>query len=130
VVGSSHAQFLPTITSGDSSCQEAVLNASATQPTRSGRAYRVSILGPAQVEAYSDLHVTLDSQHGVVHVFSADAQTHYLTIPIAHALIEWKDPAELQPQLRVPPFGAGAFEQVGEQMQRMIAGMRHGLGDR
>lgn len=96
-------------------------------PNRSGLAFRVSILGPQQVEAYSDVHVVIDPDHAAVHVFAADGATHYLTIPSGAALIEWKDPAALNPQMRLPAFGPGTFEQVGEQVQRMMEGMRHGL---
>jgi hypothetical protein len=97
-------------------------------PRTSGRAYRVSLLGQEQVEAYPSVHVELDAEHSVVHLFSGDGATHYLTLPLARALIEWEDPAPLQPQLRLPPFGAGAFDQMGEQMQRMVQGIQHGMG--
>jgi hypothetical protein len=100
----------------------------AVNPTTSGVAFRVSILGLEQVEAYANVYAALDPEHDVVHVFSSDRQTHYLTIPITRTLIEWKDPSGLQPQLRLPPLGAGAFEQLGEQMQRMMEGMAHGMG--
>lgn len=100
----------------------------AGAPQTAGPAYRVSILGPEQVEAYMNVHVVIDREHPVLHVFAADATTHYLTIPLSSALVEWKDPSALNPQLRMPGFGAGAFEQLGEQVQRMMEGMRHGLG--
>ena len=52
--------------------------------------------------------------------------THYLTLPLERRLIEWEEPSPLEPQLGMPPLGAGAFEQLGEQMQRMIHGMQRG----
>ena len=45
-------------------------------PTTAGPVFRVSILGEQQTEAYEQVYAQLDSAHGVVHVFSADAQTH------------------------------------------------------
>lgn len=102
---------------------------SNVNPSTAGAAFRVSILGQEQTESYRDVHVAIDPENHVVHVFSADARTHYLTVPIASTLIEWRDPSPLGPQLRLPPFGAGAFEQIGEQMQEMLKGMRHGLGE-
>lgn len=97
-------------------------------PRTSGRAFRVSILGSDQVECYTDVHVELDGANAVVHVFDADARLHYLTIPLSVALIEWQDSAVLQPEMRLPAFGAGAFQHLGEQVQRMVEGMTHGLG--
>lgn len=104
------------------------MNAPAVNPTQSGAAFRVSIIGPEQAEAYMNVHAALDAEHGVVHVYSSDAQTHYLTIPISSALIEWRDPSALQPQVRIPPFGPDAFEHLGEQMQRMAQGIGRGFG--
>jgi hypothetical protein len=104
------------------------MNIAAADPTRSGPAFRISILGPEQVESYMNVHVSLDVDLPVVHVFSADGSTHYLTIPLASALIEWKDPSVLHPQMRLPPFGTESFEQMGEQVRRMMEGMKHGLG--
>ena len=89
------------------------------RPTTSGPAYRVTLMGPQQAEAYEKVFAVLDAEHGVVHVLDAETTTHYLTIPIASVLIEWEDPAVLQPQPRMPPFGAAAFERLGEQVQRM-----------
>ena len=97
-------------------------------PTTSGPAFRVSILGPEQSEAYERVHVVLDERYGVVHVFGADGQTHFLTIPLSRALIEWHDPAALQPQPRIPPYGAGAFERLGVQVQRMAEGVSRAFG--
>ena len=95
-------------------------------PTTSGLAFRVTIMGPQQAEAYERVHAVVDSAHAVVHLFSHDGQTHYLTIPAGSALIEWKDPTELRPRLRVPPFGPGAFDGFGEQIQNMMKGF-HGF---
>ncbi len=97
--------------------------------TTAGPAFRVTILGPEQSEAYEQVYARLDSAHQVVHVFSADGQTHYLSIPIGSALIEWKDAAALQPRPRIPPYGPGAFESLGEQMQRMMEGMGRAFGE-
>ena len=92
----------------------------------SGPAFRVTIMGPQQAEAYERVFAVLDSEHGVVHLFGHDGQTHYLTIPASSTLIEWKDPTELRPRLRVPPFGPGAFDGFGEQIQNMMKGF-HGF---
>jgi hypothetical protein len=97
-------------------------------PTTAGPAFRVSVLGEQQSEAYEMVYVQLDAANCVVHVFSADAQIHYLTIPIQRVLVEWLDPSALEPQVRMPPFGAGAFERMGEQVQRMADGMGRALG--
>lgn len=99
-----------------------------TSPTTVGLAFRVSILGEQQTESYERVHVRMDPTLGVVHVFSADEQTHYLTIPATRALIEWSDPAALNPQLRLAPFGPGTFERMGEQVQRMVEGMGRTFG--
>ena len=97
-------------------------------PTTAGPAFRVSILGEQQTESYERVYAQLDPAHGVVHVFSADGQTHYLTIPTARALVEWNDPAPLVAQMRIPPFGPGTFERMGEQVQRMVDGMGRTFG--
>ena len=96
-------------------------------PTTSGPAFRVTILGPQQAEAYEHVYATIDEARGVVHLFSHDGKTHYLSIPASAALVEWKDPTELRPRLRVAPFGPGAFDGFGEQIQNMMKGF-HGFG--
>jgi hypothetical protein len=88
-------------------------------PQIAGVAFRVTIIGPQQAEAYENVHAVLDDKRGVVHVFSADTHTHFLTIPLGSALIEWKDPTELNPRPRIPPFGPGAYGHFGEHIQRM-----------
>ena len=95
-------------------------------PTTAGLAFRVTIMGPQQAEAYEHVYALLDDARGVVHLFGHDGRTHYLTIPAGSALIEWKDPTELRPRLRVPPFGPGAFDGFGEQIQNMMKGF-HGF---
>ena len=104
------------------------MNEPSATPRLSGRAFRVTLLISEPAEAYRDVRVQIDGQAGLVHVFSADGRTHYLSMPASSTLVEWEDPAALQPQIRVPPLGAGAFDQMGEQMQRMIQGMQHGMG--
>jgi hypothetical protein len=96
-------------------------------PTMSGPAFRVTIMGPQQAEAYERVYAVIDDARGVVHLFSHDAKTHYLSIPAGAALIEWKDPTELRPRPRVPPYGPGAFDGFGEQIQNMMKGF-HGVG--
>ena len=93
-------------------------------PTTSGPAFRVTILGPQQAEAYENVYAVIDEARRAVHLFSHDGTTHYLTIPAGAALVEWKDPTELRPRLRVPPFGPGAFDGFGEQVQNMMKGFR------
>jgi len=100
----------------------------AIEPTTSGPAYRVTLLAPQQAEAYQGVYVRLDAQRGVVHLYSADGQTHYLTLPAGATLIEWLDPAVLEPRPRVPAFGARAWEQFGEQIQRMSEGVGRAFG--
>src|SRR5687767_13420352 len=97
-------------------------------PTRAGPAFRVTIIAPQHAEAYGNVYAVIDPDHAVVHVLSADGQTHYLTIPIHHALIEWRDPTSLEPQPRIPPFGAGAFERLGKEVQKMAEGMGRAFG--
>ena len=97
-------------------------NDTAPSPTTAGPAFRVTLMGAQHAEAYEGVYADLDAQHGVVHVFSSDRQVHYLTIPLGSALIEWQDPAMLQPQPRLPAFGPGAFHRIGEQMQQMFEG--------
>jgi len=97
-------------------------------PTTSGPAFRVTILGPQHAEAYEHVYAAIDEARGVVHVFSHDASTHYLSIPAGAALIEWRDPTELNPRVRMPPFGPGAFDGFGEQIQNMMKGF-HGFGN-
>ena len=96
---------------------------SAPMPTTTGVAFRVTIFGAQQAEAYQNVHVLLDDRRGVVHLFAADGRTHYLTIPLGSALIEWKDPSELDPRPRVPPFGLGAYQGFAEHVQRMAKDM-------
>ena len=93
------------------------------QATTSGPAYRVTVVGPQHTEAYEGVQALVDADRGVVHVFGADGATHYLTIPLTSALIEWHDPTPLQPQPRFPPYGTGAFERLGEHVQRMAEGI-------
>ncbi|MBW3628028.1 MAG: hypothetical protein KY464_01910 [Gemmatimonadetes bacterium] len=104
------------------------MNAPDVAPITAGLAYRVTIIGPQQAEAYENVHAILDGERGVVHVFDRDARLHYLTIPLAAALIEWKEPSPLNPRPRLPPFGPGAFEHFGEHMQRMAQEMSEGFG--
>lgn len=103
------------------------MNTPVVNATTSGPAFRVTILGE-QHEAYEGVYAKIDADHGVVHVLSADALTHYLSIPINLALIEWHDPAALQPQPRVAPFSADAFQRMGEHVQRMAEGMSRSFG--
>lgn len=104
------------------------MNSPVVKPTTSGAAFRVTIIGPQQAEAYENVYAILDSEFGVVHVLSADRTIHYLTIPITSALVEWEDPAALGAQPRMPPFGPGAFQRLGEQVQRMAEGMGNAFG--
>jgi hypothetical protein len=92
-------------------------------PTTSGVAFRVTILAPQQAEAYEHVYAVQDEARGVVHLFGADGLTHYLTIPAGCALIEWKDPTELRPRLRMPPFGPDAFDGFGASIQNMMKGI-------
>jgi hypothetical protein len=103
------------------------MNTPVINATTSGPAFRVTILGK-QHEAYAGVYAKLDAEHGVVHVLSRDAQTHYLSIPINLALIEWQDPAPLEPQPRIDPFSAAAFDRMGEHAQRMAEGMSRAFG--
>ena len=103
-------------------------NVLPVDPTRAGPAFRVTLIGPQHAEAYANVYALIDPDHAVVHVLSADGQTHFLSIPIQHALIEWRDPAPLDPQPRIPPFGSGAFERLGEEIQRMTRGMGRAFG--
>jgi hypothetical protein len=103
------------------------MNTPVINATTSGLAFRVSILG-GQHEAYEGVYAKLDPEHGVVHVLSRDAQIHYLSIPINLALIEWQDPAPLEPQPRIAPFGAAAFDRMSEHAQRMAEGMSRAFG--
>jgi hypothetical protein len=96
--------------------------------TTSGVAARVTLLAPDLSEAYERVYVQLDSGAGLVHVLSEDAATHYLTIPIGQVLIEWRPRSELQPRPRVPAYGPGAFDQMGEQMQQMLDEMERSMG--
>ncbi len=94
----------------------------------SGPAFRVIVLGPQQAMVYEGIHVQFDPAHPVVHVLSADQQTHYLSVPVASAIVEWQDASALEPKPFVPSFGDGAFDQVGEQMQRMMNDMGRAFG--
>lgn len=96
--------------------------------TTSGVAARVTLLAPDFSEAYERVYVHLDAAAGVVHVLSEDAGTHYLTLPVSQVLIEWRPRDELHPRPRVPAYGAGAFDQVGAQMQQMLEEMERGMG--
>ena len=97
------------------------------KPTTSGPAFRVTILGPQQAESYEGVHVELDARHGVVHVLSADGATHYLSIPAGMALVEWRDPAVLEPMPRMAPFGSRGLERLGEQVRQFSEGIGRGL---
>jgi hypothetical protein len=97
------------------------------RPITSGRAFRISIIGPQQTEAYEDVFVSVDPTNGMAHVFDAERLHHFLSIPTVCALIEWRDPSALQPKIRVQPLAEGAFAKYGEQMQRMVKEMTQGL---
>lgn len=97
-------------------------------PTTASVAFRFTLLGEPQSESYQGVFVQLDATYRVAHVFSADQKTHFLTVPIDRALIEWSDPASLEPQPRLPPYGPGAFDRMGEQVQRMVEGMGRIVG--
>jgi hypothetical protein len=99
-------------------------------PTTSGPAFRVTMIGQQNAEAYEGVYAIIDEKSRFVHVLSADGQTHYLSIPVTSALIEWKDPQPLEPGLRVPTFQTDAFQKLGEQVQRMTEGMGRVFGDR
>jgi hypothetical protein len=92
-------------------------------PTTAGPAFRVSLIGPQISEAYEAVYAVLDARYPVVHVLSPDTRTHYLTIPLGSALIEWLDPRTLEPRPRIPPLGPGAFQRMQEGMQRMMEGV-------
>ncbi|HYW05986.1 MAG TPA: hypothetical protein VE913_03460 [Longimicrobium sp.] len=92
-------------------------------------AFRVTIPGQQYAEGYENVFAKIDPAHSAVHVFSTDGATHYLTIPINSALIEWHDPAALNPGPRMPPMGAGAFERIDAQLQQMTEGMRNHFGE-
>jgi hypothetical protein len=94
----------------------------AGQPTTDGLAFRVTILGSDTPESFLNVRAQLDKDHDVVHVFSADGQTHYMSIPTSRTLIEWKDASVLEPQIRMPTFGPNSFEQAGQQISRMMEG--------
>jgi|GEM_PF-5444802 hypothetical protein len=94
-------------------------------PTVSGPAFRVTILGQQYAEGFENVFAKIDAAHSAVHVFSADGETHYLTIPITAALIEWHDPAPLNSVPRLPAMGAGAFERMDAQLQQMTESMRN-----
>jgi len=64
----------------------------------------------------------------VVHIFGPDAHTHHLTVPIGCTLIEWRDPSVLEPPPRLPPYGPGAFRQMGDELQRMTEEMGRTFG--
>ncbi|HEX8432941.1 MAG TPA: hypothetical protein VF625_16765 [Longimicrobium sp.] len=97
-------------------------------PTLSGPAFRVTILGQQYAEGYENVFAKIDPAHSAVHVFSADGETHYLTIPLNCALIEWQDPASLNPGPRISPMGAGAFARIDAQLTEMTKGMRNAFG--
>ena len=103
------------------------MNTPVVNAITSGPAFRVTILGE-QHEAYEGVYAKLDAEHGVVHVLSADAQTHYLSIPVSVALIEWHDPAALQPQPRIAPFSPAAYQRMGEHAKRIAEGMSRTFG--
>ena len=100
----------------------------AVQPTTSGPAFRVTVVAPQHAVAYEQVYAQLDAAHGVVHVLSADGRTHYLSVPIGCAVIEWQDAAALQPQPGIPAYAPGAFGRMGEQMQRMMDEMGGAFG--
>jgi hypothetical protein len=104
------------------------MNDVAPRPTTSGPAFRVTFTGAESHEAYEDVYAHLDAEHGVVHVFAADRQTHFLTIPLASALIEWQDPSVLNPAPRFPAFGDASSSAMGDQMQQMIEQMGRAFG--
>jgi hypothetical protein len=91
-------------------------------PITSGPAFRVTIVGAQQSESYPNVRAVLDSEYGVVHVFSVDGARHYLSVPLGMALVEWADPAPLKPEPRIPPYGPGAYTRLAEQAQRFAEG--------
>jgi hypothetical protein len=102
---------------------------SPAPPISAGLAFRLSLVLPQHVEAYENVFAQIDGGTGVVRVYSADGRTHYLSAPLSMTLIEWKDPAELDPQPRVPGFGAGALRRMGEEARRMSDEMGRVFGE-
>lgn len=98
------------------------------QLNTSGPAERVVVMGPQHAIAYQNVYAQMDAEHGVVHIFSADAQTHHLSVPLGCTMVEWQDAAALQPQPWIPTFGSGAFGAIGEQMERMLKDMGDAFG--
>lgn len=96
--------------------------------TTSGPAERVVVMGPQQAVAYAQVYARLDAENSVIHIFSADAQIHYLTVPLGCTLVEWQDTSPLQPQPWMPAYASGAFGAMGEQMQRMMKEMGDAFG--
>lgn len=99
------------------------MSAGSPEARSGGMAFRVTLMGHPQTEAYSRVRVELDRELRLVHLFSEDGAVHYLTAALETVLIEWTDPTPLEPQPRIPPFGHGALERMGEQMQRLAEGM-------
>lgn len=72
------------------------MDAPRATPTLAGRAFRVTLLGPAP-DSFSGIYVDVDGENGVVHLFASDGTTHVFTVPIALAVIEWTDSRLLRP---------------------------------
>ena len=97
-------------------------------PLTEGVVFRVTLAHGDQLEAYPGAYVRLDAANGVVHIFSKDAQTHYLTIPLSRAIIEWRDPSALEPQPRTSPYGSTAFDAIERHMEKMTKAMSERFG--
>lgn len=93
-----------------------------------GHAFRITLTCVTPPEAYRGVYVRLDEAMRVVHIFAADTLTHFLTIPLSSVLVEWRDPAELKPQPRTPPYGPANFEELGDQLRQITESMGKALG--
>jgi hypothetical protein len=97
-------------------------------PMTEGRVFRVTLTHGDQFESYLGVYVRVDIGNGVVHIFSQDAQAHYLTIPLGHAIIEWQDPSALEPRPRTSPYGSKAFDAMEKQLETMTKAMSERFG--
>ena len=104
------------------------MSSDSVTPMTEGRVFRVTLTHGDQFESYLGVYVRVDIGNGLVHIFGQDAQAHYLTVSLGHAIIEWQDPSALEPQPRTSPYGSKAFDAMEKQLETMSKAMSERFG--
>lgn len=91
----------------------------ATSIRTSGTAFRVIVLAGQHAIAYRNVQVKLDPSAGLLHLLDEGGTRHYLSAPMTLCIVEWSDPAALEPEPFMPVFASGAYERMLQQIAQM-----------